>query len=273
MRIGKFNFSREVIGVAELEKDQVIVTEVVLYTSRFRGDYRFLQGKVFEYARWRIDFGENISVVGDNPEITILDCLDNLVEIALTKIIYVFVEPALSGRFHHFLKEGGSLAANFQPDGRDHVSHLLKRIYGEVESVSVNQRAMIKNHKRFGAIAVFVVRLAGVRVLQSEDIVIRRIDYDLDFAWLTTTGRIDLFAREIHGEHEISKADAPLFHSLQHGYAETLLGQFEDRPHEFRHRIVQIQNDLCAEELRNDRAEDENIRHVMHVDEIVATCQ
>ena len=33
---------------------------------------------------------------------------------------------------------------------------------------------------------------------QPEDVVIRRIDNDCDFARLTTTGRVDLFAREIH---------------------------------------------------------------------------
>ena len=33
---------------------------------------------------------------------------------------------------------------------------------------------------------------------------------------------------------------------------------------------MQIQNDFCPEKFRDDRAENENVRHVMHMDKIVA---
>ena len=54
---------------------------------------------------------------------------------------------------------------------------------------------MIEDHKRIGPIAVFSVHMANISLLQRENDVIRRIDYDFDFARLTTARRVDLFAR------------------------------------------------------------------------------
>src|SRR5256885_12167201 len=51
--------------------------------------------------------------------------------------------------------------------------------------------------------------------------------------------------------------------------AKAFFGQFEDRPHEFGHRIVQIQYDFGAEKLWYYGAEDENVGHVVYMDEIV----
>ena len=114
------------VCVAEFEKDQIIVAEIVLYAPRFRSDHRLRECQVFEDACGRIDFGEDIAVVGDNPEVTILDRLDNLVEIARAEVIDISVESPLLGRFHHFLEEGGSLTANFQPDRWDSLVNLLQ---------------------------------------------------------------------------------------------------------------------------------------------------
>ena len=61
--------------------------------------------------------------------------------------------------------------------------------------------------------------MANITRLKAEDLVIRRIDYDFDFMRLTTARRVDLLAREIHGQHEIRKADTPLLQSLQHEHA------------------------------------------------------
>src|SRR6266487_1902628 len=122
MRKSELDFSREIVGIPELEKDQVIVAEIVLNALRFRGNHRFRERQVFEDARRRIDFSEDIAVVGNNPKITILDCLDDLFEIARPEVIDVSVESPLLGRSHHFLEEGGSLAANLQPDGWDCLS-------------------------------------------------------------------------------------------------------------------------------------------------------
>src|SRR6478672_6057825 len=128
---------------------------------------------------------------------------------------------------------------------------------------------MIKNDTRVGPIAILALVVASVRALQPEDAVIRRIDYDFDLIRMTTARRVDLLSCEIHGQHEIREADAPLLQSLQHGYAEAVLRQLEDRLHELRHGIVQIQNDFCTEQFRDNRTENENVRHVMHMDQIV----
>src|SRR4029077_5517435 len=127
----------------------------------------------------------------------------------------------------------------------------------------------IKNHKRLGSIAVFSMHAANITGLEAEDLVIRRIDYDFDLIRLTTARRVDLLACEIHGQHEIREVDTPFLQSLHHEQAEAVLRQVEDRLHELGHGVMQVQNDLCAEEFRDDRTENEDVRHVMHMDEIV----
>ena len=44
---------------------------------------------------------------------------------------------------------------------------------------------------------------------------------------LTTARRVDLLACEIHGQHEIRKADTPLLQSLQHDYAKAFSGSLK----------------------------------------------
>ena len=110
---------------------------------------------------------------------------------------------------------------------------------------------------------------ANITGLEAEDLVIGRIDYDFDLIRMTTARRVDLLACEIHGQHEIRQVDTPLLQSLQHEHAEAVFRQLEDRLHELGHGIMQVQNDLCAEEFWDNRTENENVRHVMHMDEIV----
>ena len=128
---------------------------------------------------------------------------------------------------------------------------------------------MVENHKGIGTVAVLSTQAAIITGLEAEDLVIRRVDYDLDLIRMTTARSVDLLACEIHGQHEIRKADTPLLQSFQHKHAKAVFGQLEDRLHEFRHGIVEIQNDFCAEQFRDNRTENENVRHVMHMDQIV----
>lgn len=67
MRVHEFDLSREVIRVAEVEIDQVIVAEIVLYSPRFWGDHRLPKRQVFEDACGCIDFSEDIAVVRNDP--------------------------------------------------------------------------------------------------------------------------------------------------------------------------------------------------------------
>src|SRR6478672_7260975 len=122
---------------------------------------------------------------------------------------------------------------------------------------------MIKNDKWVGPIAILALVVASVRALQPEDAVIRRIDYDFDLIRMTTARRVDLLACEVHCQHEIREVDTPLLQSLQDAHAEAVLRQLEDRLHELGHGIMQVQNDFCTEQFRDNRTENENVRHVM----------
>src|SRR5256885_14417052 len=53
----------------------------------------------------------------------------------------------------------------------------------------------VNGKNRNGSDSVFSVHMANINLLQWENDVIRRIDYDFDFARLTTARRVDLFAR------------------------------------------------------------------------------
>src|SRR5262245_10986640 len=97
MRICEFDLPSEVIRVANFEKNKVVVAKIVLYAPRFRGDHWFRKRQVFEETRGRIDFSEDVAVVRNNAEVTMLDSLDNLLEIALAKVIDISIEsPPLS---------------------------------------------------------------------------------------------------------------------------------------------------------------------------------
>jgi hypothetical protein len=126
MRKGELDFLGEIVRIPDLEKDQVIVAEIVLNAPCFRGNHWFRERQVFEDARGRIDFSEEVAVVRDNPEVATLDCLDDLFEIASAEIIDISVESSLPGRFHHFLEEACSLTANTQPGRWNCFPHLLQ---------------------------------------------------------------------------------------------------------------------------------------------------
>ena len=49
----------------------------------------------------------------------------------------------------------------------------------------------------------------------------------------------------------------------------TFLWQLENRLHQLRHGIVQIENDPGSEEFRDKGAENKDVRHVVHVDKVV----
>src|SRR6267142_2521677 len=105
MRIGELDFAGEIVCIPELEKDEVIVAEIVLNTLRFRRNHRFRECQIFKDPRRRIDFGEDVPVVWDDAEITILDCLDDLVEIARTEIIDIPIKSPFASRFHYLLEK------------------------------------------------------------------------------------------------------------------------------------------------------------------------
>src|SRR5947199_10160744 len=138
MKKGELDLSRQIISIPHLEKDQVIIAKVILNSFCLRRNYWFRQREVFEDARWRIDFSEDVAVVRDYPEVTILDCLDDLVEIANAEIIDIGVESPLLGRFHHLVEEVCSLATNTQSNRWNYFPDLFQGIYGQIEAIAAD---------------------------------------------------------------------------------------------------------------------------------------
>ena len=97
MRVGELNFAGEIVCIPELEKDDVIVAEIVLNTFRFRRYHWFRERQIFKDPRWRVDFSEDVAVVWDDAEVTVLNCLDNTLEIAHAEIIDISIESPLAG--------------------------------------------------------------------------------------------------------------------------------------------------------------------------------
>ena len=96
MRVGKL-FSRQIVGISYIEKDQVVIAEIILDASCFWGNDRFAQRQIFKNSSGRIDFSKKVAVVWDDSQVTTVDDLDNLRETARAEVIDVPVQAALSG--------------------------------------------------------------------------------------------------------------------------------------------------------------------------------
>src|SRR5215471_5688735 len=73
-----FDFSRKVFGITEFKVDQRLVVEIVGNAWGTRSNDGFAQRQIFKNSSWRIEFSEYVSLVGNNSQITFLDCLSNL---------------------------------------------------------------------------------------------------------------------------------------------------------------------------------------------------
>src|SRR5258708_7670268 len=71
----------------------------------------------------------------------------------------------------------------------------------------------------------------------------------------------------------IGESDAPAFRHLQQPHKPMLGRKTINGCVKFRHGIMQIQNNFCAEQLRHDGGEDQYVRHIMDVDQIVTSSQ
>ena len=138
MKKGELDFSRQIISIPHLEKDQVIIAKIILNSFCLRCNYWFRQCEVLEDARWHIDLSEDVPVVRDDSQVTIFNRFHDLLEISDTKIIDNAVESPLPGRFHHLLEEVRLLTTNTQSDRWNYLPHLLEGRYRQVEAVSVD---------------------------------------------------------------------------------------------------------------------------------------
>src|SRR5205807_14341 len=73
MQADSLDLSREVLRVAELEKMESIVAEVVLDPACLRSDHWSAKRQVFENARRHVDLGECATTVRDDADVALLD--------------------------------------------------------------------------------------------------------------------------------------------------------------------------------------------------------
>src|SRR5262249_35490308 len=97
MRVGKLDFSHQIVGISYIEKDQVVIAEIILDASCFWGNDRFAERKIFKNSGGCFDFSKKVAVVWDDSQVTTVDDLDNLREIASAELIDFPVQAALSG--------------------------------------------------------------------------------------------------------------------------------------------------------------------------------
>src|SRR3712207_81009 len=57
IRVGEFDFAREIVRAAEIEIDQVLVAEIILNALCLRRDDWFAEREILEDARRRVDLG------------------------------------------------------------------------------------------------------------------------------------------------------------------------------------------------------------------------
>src|SRR5436190_7027128 len=129
MEKGELDFSRQIVGISNVEKDELIIAKVIPNSFRPWGNYRFRKRKIFEDTRWRVDFSEDVAVVRDYPEVTILDRLHDLLEISPAEIIDNALESPFLGGFHNLFEEVCPFTTNTQSCGRNYLPHPLQRFY------------------------------------------------------------------------------------------------------------------------------------------------
>src|SRR5215469_11986831 len=112
MRVDKLDLSRQIVGISYIEKNQVVIAEIILDASCFWDNDRFAQRQIFKNSSGRIDFSKKIAVVWDDSQVTTVDDLDDLREAANAEVIDIPVQAALSGRFHHFIEKISSPATD-----------------------------------------------------------------------------------------------------------------------------------------------------------------
>src|SRR5262249_13022289 len=83
----------------------------------------------------------------------------------------------------------------------------------------------------------------------------------------------DLLAGEIDGEHRVGEGNAPSLEMLEQANGGARGFEAKNGHHELGHWVMKIQDDLGAEEFGNSGAEDQEVRHVVDVDEIEAPGQ
>src|SRR5678815_3838191 len=79
----------------------------------------------------------------------------------------------------------------------------------------------------------------------------------------------ELGAGTINRDDGVRQTQAPPLDQFQQLYPLRLRGKLEDRLHQFGHGIVEVQDHLRPEEPGYQTAENQKVRHVVHVHEVI----
>ena len=78
MEEDEFDFLRQIAGVSKFKKNDLFISEIVLNSFCFWGDYGLAQGQMLENASWHIYLVEDVAVIRNDAEVASLNRLDNL---------------------------------------------------------------------------------------------------------------------------------------------------------------------------------------------------
>lgn len=267
----KDNLARKIAGISKFKKDQVVLSKIVPNTPGSWSYDGLPQRQILKNSSGRVYFGKNVPVIRNNPEIAIPNGVRDLIEICSTGILDYSFQAALARRLHDFFEEWSRLTINFEPCTGDFFSNQFNRLHGKVKPISGHQGAMIEDDK--WSPWELSIPVLHRRWAKPEDLFIRRIQNHIDLICRTASRGIDLSAGQIDRHHRVGKADAPFFKLLEQADSKAVLLQPKDRSHQFRHRIMKIENDSRAQNLWNQSTEDEHIRHVVDVNKVIAASE
>src|ERR1700730_14772818 len=130
-----------------------------------------------------------------------------------------------------------------------------------------DQRTVIHNHKGLGIVA----RGVGLpnRFTIPENPFVRRVHDHANLVGWTASAQKELSERLICRQDGIGKSDAPSFEYFEKSDWIALLRKPEDSHHQLRHRIMKIEDHLSAKEFWDQRAEDQDVRHVVNMNKVI----
>src|ERR1051325_110364 len=87
VRVRKFDLSRQVIRVADLKKDQIVLGEVILDTPGLWSNHRFAERQIFKNPGRRVYFSKDVAVIWNDAQITMFDGFGHFLLSADPKIV------------------------------------------------------------------------------------------------------------------------------------------------------------------------------------------
>ena len=174
-------------------------------------------------------------------------------------------------RLHHAVQKFRLGTVNPELHARHRLANPRDRVDREIHAVSLDQRSVVHDHE--GSARRVARWSLETRRLKHEDLVVGGIHDNANLLRAAAARDEQLLAREIDGERQIRQLDAPLLEPLERPHPQAVSIKVENRHHQFGHRIVEVENHLGSECLGDQRAQDEDVGHVVHVDKVVAPGQ